>query len=201
MKIAVVALTLLCAVPLRAEPSDTEKVLNAVIPSAGIHLRAHGHWPSILSAKTSGGSEFIAREWLILYRGRVIGDEMADAYQSANASETWLPKAILSAHPSADLRPLAVGDSYNWVKFAEEFPRARSVVVMSEPAFDSSGGMAFVRIDFISPRGPDASGAMFYYVERQADGSWKISRLGGAPYKSVREDLHLHPPETRELFH
>jgi hypothetical protein len=180
----------LCALASTLGAADTPEadVLKVVLSNVprGCSVRT---LPAVLSDHTSGGAERFAGEWIKKRRGDVIGSEIAAAFVEQN--RTSVPVAAPANLILADLRPFENSASYDWEKLDLQFPRGRPVVVVSRPAFDRSGSIALVRFDLI---GREDDYTTFVDVERQPDGTWKITMMATGSYESMhRSDITLSP--------
>lgn len=141
----------------------------------------------MLSDHTRGGAERFAGEWIKKRRGEVIGSEIAAAFAEQN--RTSVPVAAPANLILADVRPFENGASYDWEKLDLQFPRAKSVIVVSRPAFDRLASIALVRVDMI---GRETDFTTFFDVERQPDGTWKITLMATGSHESMhRVDITL----------
>ena len=145
--------------------------------------------PAVLSNLTRGGAERFAGEWAKKHRGEVIGGEIANAY--VEQGRTAEPVEASASFQAADVRPFEIGENYDWEKLNLELPGVKSVVVVSRPAFDRLGSFALVRADII---GRGNAFTQFYDLERQDDGSWKITRMSMGTFESMhRSDVRRSP--------
>ena len=154
----------------------------------------YGAAPAVYSTTTRGGAMRSVEEFIWNTRPKGIAAPLADDYYKENQAEHDI--SALLPERQADLRELESGHEYDWARFHEQYPNARSVVVFSEPAFDSSGTTAMVRAEIITP---DGKGYMaFWDLEKQAlDGSWKMKHGAIHPREAMfRTDIHAgHTPK------
>jgi len=184
-KILLATLLFACAPLLSASDDAEHAVLHTVLNATARANHIHGVAPAAVRSKTTGGADSFATQWIEKLRGNVIGNELAASYEKVNADQetitNYLPKLV---------KTIDVNEPYDWKEIDAAFPRAKSLIVFSRPAFDSLGSVAFVRVDVI-PRAGQAT-TTFYELEHQPDGSWKIDHGATSTYESARRsDVHL----------
>lgn len=172
---AAAALFLLSTFPAGAMAAETDEILAAVLKQAAVSARAQKAWPTIISAKTSGGAEQAAREWALAGRGRVIAGELSDSYISVNQQRSALPQKLAARVRAVDVDQYRSGSSFDWAAIERDYEGTRSIVVLSLPGVDRLGTYALVRADVIKREG--GATTSFYDLEKRADGKWRITRM------------------------
>ena len=176
--------------------NDADDVLKTVIPATRGMVMKYDAAPAVFSSTTRGGAMHTVEEFIWNTRPKGIAAPLADSYYKENQAEHDISADLPEQVRVADLRALEQGHEYDWARFSEQFPRANSVVVFSEPAFDSLGTTAMVRAEVITP---DNKGYMaFWTLEKQAlDGSWKMKNGSIHPREGMfRTDIHAgHLPK------
>ena len=159
-------------------------------------VQKNGAAPAVFATKTRGGAMRSVEEFIWNTRPKGIAAPLADDYYKQNLTEHDLSADLPEGVRTADLHDLESGHEYDWARFQELFPRANSVVVFSEPAFDSLGTTAMVRAEVITPDGP--GNMAFWILEQQPlDGSWKLKN-GSVHTRTAmfRTDIHAgHMPK------
>ena len=184
------ALFAVASTVLAADYSEQD-ILKPALMAARRVIVSHHVAPAILSVKTRGGAERFAEEWIYDHASKIVAGDIRAQYASINKERVDVP-AIGFA--TADLSVFESGNSYDWAKFHETFPRAQAILVVSRPAVDSLGTTALVRFDVITP---NDAWTTFDELEKQPlDGSWKVTKGAmGTLATFYRTDIHTHPPE------
>jgi hypothetical protein len=181
-----VATVLLCNA---ASATPADDVLKAVIPQIRSVVNHKNVAPAAWSTTTRGGAFHFADEFAYSHLNGPMAGDLADGYYTENQKEHEIASDLPEQVLKADVHAFQKDSSFDWTQLSEKYPRAKSVVLISEPAFDSLGTTALVRYDVVSP---EHSYTSFVELERQAlDGSWK-SKFGtmGTRDATYRTDGH-----------
>lgn len=191
-------LAIVCAAPVLGADADrqvTERVLTEVRRWAEVQQAA----PMVFASRTAGGADLFVREWMIRHRGKVVGFELADAYEQVNRDRQPLTGESSDAIKLIDLEGATPNDE-DWSAIEAAFPGTRTLVVLSRPTFDSMQDFSVVRAD-VFRREPEAT-TLLFDVERQSDGSWKVKRMAQASYGvEYSNQAHLHTAGDQAYYH
>jgi hypothetical protein len=177
-KIFYAAILVFCAPFLFASDSE-HAVLRTVLTEVGRANHRHGVAPAAVRSMTRGGAEVFATQWITKVSGKDIGEKLAESYENVNDQ----PEAVTNFLPRL-MNDINIDEPYDWKTINRMLPAARSLIVFSRPAFDSTGCFAFVRADVIPRQGQATT--TFYELERQPDDTWKADQAAIVTYDNAR---------------
>jgi hypothetical protein len=171
-------LVLVGATPVFAADAERD-VMDLVVAEVQRWAEMHKAAPVAFASRTTGGAEPFVTKWMTERHGEVIGSEIGLAYVQVNTRPQ-----LLTGLTSRDVRTVELAESMPRERDWTAAPEARSIVLLSQPAFDAHETFAVVRADHFTTIG--GADTVFYDVARKSDGSWEVT------VRSVHMYAHRH---------